>query len=287
MVDDEYASDYSLQELLVAATAREIKDNEAVFAGVGIPCLGAQLAKLTHARNAILAMESGVIGPQMYRLTFGIGDNPCMENALAVTSLWRLFSDMQKGFFDIGVIAGAQVDKYGNVNSTAIFGGGDYYTPRTRLPGSGGANDIASSVGRTVLMLQLEKRRFLGKVDYLTSPGYLDGPGAREKMKLPGGGPAAIITNKCIFRFNPETKEAYLDSLHPKVTLEEVLKEVSWDLKLAPTIATTPPPTIRQLEIIRILDSNKCYTGDGLRKMTFESYLGMLEGSLEKLKVLR
>ena len=155
-----YAEEYSLQELLVAASAREIQDGDVVFAGVGVPTLGAMVAKLTHAPHVIMAMESGSIGAEAYRVILGIGDNACIENCICTTSLWRLFSDQQRGYFDVGMIGGAQVDRYGNLNSTAIFGGGDYHTPASRLPGSGGANDIASSAGRTVITIPLQKRRF-------------------------------------------------------------------------------------------------------------------------------
>ncbi len=280
----QFAEDYTLQELLVAAAAREIKDREVVFVGVGIPCLGALVAKLTHAPDVILAVESGCIGPTPYRLMLGIGDNACGENAICVTSLWRAFSDQQRGYFDVGMLGGAQIDKYGNLNSTAIFGEGDYDCPKTRLPGSGGANDIAVSARRTLIMMNQQKRRFLEKVDFITSPGYLDGPGCREKYGYPGGGPAVIISNMALFRFDEKTKEAYLDSVHPGVSADDVRKEVSWDLKVSPRLKTTPPPTREEVEIIRILDSQKIYTGGGLRGLTLENYLGMLESSYERLK---
>ncbi len=282
----EYAEDYTLQELLVVSAAREIKDNEVVFVGVGIPCLGALVAKLTHAPNVILAMESGCIGPTPYRLMLGIGDNSCGENAICVTSLWRAFSDQQRGYFDLGMLGGAQVDKYGNLNSTAIFGDGDYSRPRTRLPGSGGANDIAVSAKRTLIMMNQQKRRFLEKVDYVTSPGYLEGPGSREKCGYPGNGPSVIISNMAIFRFDRETKEAYLDSVHPKVTADDVRKEVSWDLKISSNLNTTEPPTKNEVDIIRILDSEKIYTGGGLKNLTLDNYLKMLDTSYEKLKTM-
>jgi len=283
----QYANDYTLPELLIAVTAREIKDGETVFAGVGQPLLGALVAKLTHAPNAILAMESGSVGPQPNRIVLGIGDNPCVENAIMATSLWRLFSDQQRGFLDVGIIGGAQVDKYGNLNSTCIFGDGDYYRPAARLPGSGGANDIASSAGRTVISIPLQKRRFLERVDYMTSPGYLDGgKDARKKAGLPGGGPDAIITNKCVFRFDPETKEAYLYSVHPGVTVEEVKKEVSWDLKVPEKVLETPPPTVEEVELIRMLDANKIYIGDGLKNLDYRSFMQMFEDSFEVLRRL-
>lgn len=284
MNTEKIAKDYTLQELLVVAAAREVRDKEVVFVGVGIPCLGALVAKLTHAPNVILAVESGCIGPTPYRLMLGIGDNACGENAIYVTSLWRIFSDQQRGYFDLGMLGGAQVDKYGNLNSTVIFGDGDYLHPQTRLPGSGGASDIAISAKRTLIMMNQQKRRFLERVDFITSPGYLDGPGCREKYGYPGNGPAVIITNMAIFRFDEKTKEAYLDSVHPGVTIEDVKKEVSWDLKVSPDVKTTPPPTREEADIIRILDSQKIYTGGGLKGLTLENYIHMLDLSSERLK---
>ena len=282
----EYAEDYTLQELLVAAAAREIQDREVVFAGVGIPCLGALVAKLTHAPNLLVVVESGCFGPKPRRLLLGIGDNSCIENATCVSPLWRAFGDQQRGYFDLGMLGGAQIDKYGNLNSTAIFAGGDYYTPKTRLPGSGGANDIAVSAKRTLIMMQQQKRRFLEKVDYITSPGYLDGPGAREKYGYPGGGPAVIISNMAIFRFDEQTKEAYLDSVHPGVTAEAVVKEVSWQLKVSQNLKATLPPTKQEVEIIRTLDAEKIYTGGGLKTLTFDKYMKMLDNSYEALAKL-
>lgn len=281
MAEPKYAQEYSMSEFLVVATAREINDNDTVFAGVGIPTLGALLAKKTHAPNAIIATESGSIGPAPKRIILGIGDNAGTEDALVNTSLWRLFSDQQRGFYDIGMLGGAQVDKYGNLNSTAIFGEGDYYHPTARLPGSGGANDIASGALRTVITMPLQKRRFLEKVDYISSPGYLSGYDSREKAGLKRGGPAAIITNKCIFRFDETSKEAYLYSVHPGVTIEEVRGEVSWDLIVPDVVKTTEPPTVTQIAIIRKLDPNQIYIGKGLQEITFESYIEMLENSLE------
>lgn len=278
-MENRYADDYSLQELLIVTAARYIQEGDVVFIGVGIPCLAASLAKLTHAPNTIMAMESGGLGPQPYRVVLGIGDNTCVENAICTTSLWRLFSDQQRGCFDLGMLGGAQVDKYGNLNSTVIIGDGSYDCPQVRLPGSGGANDIASSACKTLILINMEKRRFLEKVDYITSPGYLDGYDSREKAGLLGGGPEAIITDKCVMHFNPKSKEAYVVSLHPGVTVEEVKSQASWDLKVAADIKPTEPPTEEQATIIRILDPEGIYLADGLRKITFESYLKMLEKS--------
>lgn len=200
--------EYTLSELMIVASAREIQDGEVIFAGVGNPLLGALLAQKTHAPSAMIATEGGALGPRPKRLILGIGDSACNENAMTVMPLWRLFADQQNGFVDVGMVGGAQVDRYGNLNSTAIFGDGNYFAPASRLPGSGGANDIASCAGRTVISIPLQRRRFLERVDYITSPGYLTGGNSRERSGLPRGGPAAVITDKCIFRFHPETPGA-------------------------------------------------------------------------------
>lgn len=271
-----HAKDYTLSELLAILAAKEIKDGETAFVGVGLPLLGGLLAQRTHAPNAIIAMESGSIGPQPKRLILGVGDNACIENAFYCTSLWRLFSDQQNGAFDIGCISGAQVDKFGNLNSTCIFGDQDYWNPCTRLPGSGGANDIASSAKRTVYIMPLQKRRFLERVDYITSCGYIDGPDTRKKFGLVGGGPEAIITNMCIFRFDKSTGEAYLDSVKEGITPEEVRDNVSWDLKFAPDVKIIEPPTVEQIEILRKLDANKIFIGNGLANLSYDSYMEYL-----------
>ena len=275
---------YTLSELMIVASAREIADGEIVFAGVGNPLLGALLAQKTHAPNAVIATEGGAVGSRPKRVILGIGDSACVEGAMSVEPLWRLFSDQQRGFIDVGMIGGAQVDRYGNLNSTAIFGSGDYYTPASRLPGSGGANDIASSALRTVISIPLQRRRFLERVDYITSPGYLTGRDARKKAGLPGGGPSAIITDKCVFRFHPESKEMMLASLHPGVTVEDVRREIPWQLQIAPELTQTQPPSAEEVRIIRMLDAQEIFTGSGMAGLSFDKYIHMLEQSLEQHK---
>ena len=284
MLKNLYSNDYTLVELLVATAARYIRDGDVVFVGVGIPGLAAGLAKLTHAPNLTMAMESGGIGSQPYRVVLGIGDNACVENSICNTSLWRLFSDQQRGFFDLGMVGGAQVDKYGNVNSTVIMGDGSYALPEARLPGSGGANDIASSANETLVLINMQKRRFLEKVDYITSPGYLEGFDSREKAGLLGGGPKAIITDKCILKFDSVTKEAYVASIHPGVEIADIKSSVSWNIKVSENVEETQPPTEDQVSITRALDPEGIYLCGGLKDLTFEKYIEMLEKSQEVLK---
>jgi len=277
---------YSLQEFQVVTAAKEIKDGDIVLAGVGFPLLGTLLALMTHAPNSVVAMEGGGIGCRPRRIVLGVGCNAINENAIYSTSLGQLFSDMQRGYFDVGMVGGAQVDKFGNLNSTAIFGDGDYYHPKNRLPGSGGANDIATSCGRTLITMKLQKRAFVNKIDYITSPGHLTGGDARKQLGLPGGGPSAIITDKCVFRFDPDTKEAYLDSLFPGVTVEDVESQVSWPLKISSGLFTTPEPTEEELRIVRTLDPEKVYLGRGLNALNFDEYIQMLDKSKEVLDQL-
>ncbi|MEA4926784.1 MAG: CoA-transferase [Syntrophomonadaceae bacterium] len=277
-----YSTDYVLSEFFAVCSARQIKDGEVVFAGIGSPLLGAMLAKQTHAPNCVIVTECGGIGPQTDRTFLGIGDNVCIENAISNNSLWRLFADQQRGYIDIGMIGGAQVDKYGNLNSTCLFGDGDYYSPKVRFPGSGGANDIASSAGRFIVTTPLDKRRFVERVDYITSPGYIDGPDGRKKNGLPGEGPAAIITDKAIFKFDKATGEAYLDQVKSGVTVQEVIDNVGWDLKVASNVTEIEEPTVKEIEVVRILDEYKIFTGDGMSKLTFENLMQMNYRAFEK-----
>lgn len=279
----DYAGDYTPQELLAVAAARELRNCKTVFAGIGLPCLSALLAKFTVRLDLVIVVESGCVAPQPRRLMLSITDSACAERAVATMSLYRVFSDCQRGFFDAGIIGAAQVDKYGNVNSTVIIGDKSYDKPLVRLIGSGGANDLASSIKRFIVMTRLERRRFPMRVDYISSPGHIK-PGEREKLKLRGEGPSAVITDKCIFRFDPKTKEMYLDSLHPGVKVEDVKREIQWELKVADKVKTTEPPTIEEVEILRALDPLKIYLGEGPEKVDFPSYIRMLEESYEKFR---
>jgi glutaconate CoA-transferase subunit B len=256
-----YAQDYTLAELMAVAAAREKNDGENVFIGIGVPLMAGLLAKSTHAPNMTLVYESGCVGPLQQRISYNVGDSACVDDAFYLTSQWRIFSDLQRGYIDVGILGGAQIDEYGNMNTTAIFGDGAYERPLARLPGSGGGNDIGSSAKRVVYVMSLEKRRFISPVDYMTTPGHLSGGDAREKAGLCGQGPVSVITNKCIFRFEKDTKEMYLEALHPHITVEEVQNEVTWNVKVAPELKRTEPPTVQQVEIIRAIDPSGIILG--------------------------
>lgn len=246
---------YSASEMMAIMTCKEFRDWEVAFVGIGIPLIAGILAKRFHAPNLSIVYESGCIGPEKLRVDFNVGDSSAADRAMCLTSEWHVFGDLQSGYYDVGVLGAAQIDKYGNLNTTAIYGDGDYYHPKVRLPGSGGGNDIGSSVGRVVVMLRLERHRFVKKVDYLTTPGFLDGsPDARKRAGLIGGGPSAVVTDKALFRFDPETREMYLDTIYPGVTVEEVKSAVQWDLKVAKDLKVADPPTEAELAALRSAD---------------------------------
>jgi len=246
---------YTASELMAITTCKEFKDWEVAFVGIGIPLVAGILAKRLHAPNLSIVYESGSIGPEKFRVDFNVGDSSAADSALCLTSEWHVFGDLQCGYYDIGVLGGAQIDRYGNLNTTAIFGEGDYYKPRVRLPGSGGGNDIGSSVGRVVIMMRLEKHRFVKKVDFITTPGFLDGSsGARNRVGLLGGGPEAVVTSKGVFRFHPETREMYLHTIYPGVEVEEIRQSVGWDLIVAGDLKVITDPSYAELLALRSAD---------------------------------
>ena len=274
----ELATDYTLAELMAACVAREFNDGEVAFIGVGMPLIAALTAKFTHAPNFNIIVEFGALGPAPRRLMMCVACSVCNELSFAAGSMREVMGAQQAGFVDVACISGAQIDKYGNLNSTVI---GEYHKPRVRLAGSGGANDLASSAKRTVIMMRQEGRRFVNKLDYITSPGYLTGPGAREKAGLHGGGPAAVITTMGVYRFDAETKEMYLDKIHPGVSLEKIREQVQWNLKVSPNLETTQPPTKEEVMIMRILDPEGVYLGAGRQTLAgnFQRFVEMMENS--------
>ena len=261
----EYA-EYIKPELMACCGAREIKDYDVVIVGTGFPTMSANIAKHVHAPHAILMQESGVIDARPLRPALSVGD-PCLNpGAAMVGGLVEIMGIyLQGGCVDVGFLSGSQVDKFGNINTTAI---GDYDHPKSRLPGSGGANPIGALAKRNLIIALHDKRRLAERVDFITTAGYIDGAGAREKWGLaPNTGPAAIITNKAVLRFDQETKEAYLASVHPGSTVEEILENTPWDLKVPDHVPKTEPPTAEELRVLReILDPFrmiKIYEGRG------------------------
>lgn len=247
-------ADYSKPELMACCGAREIADGDVVIVGTGFPTMAANIAKHIQAPHAVLMQESGVIDARPKRPALSVGD-PCLNpGAAMIGGLVEIMGMvLQAGLVDVGFLSGSQVDRFGNINTTVI---GDYDNPRSRLPGSGGANPIGSLARKTLIIALHDKRRLAHKVDFITTPGYLDGAGARERWGFPeNSGPTAIITNKAILRFDDETKEAFLDAYHPDCTVEEIVANTPWELKISPTVHPTPPPTQDELRVIReVLD---------------------------------
>lgn len=245
---------YIKPELMACCGAREIADHDLVIVGTGFPTMSANIAKHMHAPNAILMQESGVIDAQPKRPALSVGD-PCLNPGSAMigglVEIMGIF--LQAGWVDLGFLSGSQVDKYGNINTTVI---GNYENPKSRLPGSGGANPIGTLARNTLIIALHDKRRLTERVDFITTPGFIDGPGAREKWGLsPGSGPKAIITNKAVLRFDPETCEAYLASYHPDCTIHEIRENTPWDLTVSEDVCETMPPSAEELRVIReVLD---------------------------------
>jgi len=240
---------YSDSEMMIAVAARMLKGARTVFVGVGLPNVACNLARYTVAPDLELIYESGVYGARPERLPLSIGDPTLVSGAVSVVSMADLFGlYLQRGLVEIALLGGAQIDRYGNLNSTVI---GDYAKPKTRLPGSGGALEIATNAQRTFMIMRLKRRAFVDKLDFLTSPGHLTGGDSRARLGLPGGGPEIVITDKAILNFaNPE-REMQLSALYPGVSVNDVQAEVGWALRLAKTIEEIAAPSGEELRLIR------------------------------------
>lgn len=250
----EITEDYSNTELIAVTAARQIENGETAFIGVGMSLVAGVLATHTRAPEAQLVTESGYVGSRPPGVVQSISDTVLGVDPLVTTDQMQIFMDNQRGLFDIGMIGAGQIDRYGNTNSTVVTGSGTYQRPKVRLPGSGGSNDIMTSCGRTVVMMRQKRRAFTEDLDYTTAPGYLDGPGSREEMGYPGGGPSAVITDMGVFRFDDETKEMELASTHPGVPEAAVRDAVQWDLRVREPLERTPEPTRGEVAVLRTID---------------------------------
>ena len=243
------APSYELTELMAVAAAREIKDGEVVFAGTGLPMLGVMLAQRTHAPTCVIIFEAGTADSQLAHLPMSVGDPRVMRGAAMAAGLMEVFTYvLQAGRVDVGFLGGAQVDRYGNINSTSI--GPNPRRPSVRFSGSGGACDIACLAKRTIIIAKHEKRRFPEKVDYITSPGWLEGTTTRQRSGLVRGGPSAVVTTMGVMRFRPESKEMYLASYHPGVTARAVAGATGFPLDTQEAVVT-PAPSPEELRILR------------------------------------
>jgi glutaconate CoA-transferase subunit B len=243
---------YTPQELMVVAAAREIRDGEIVFVGMRLPLIAFALARETHAPTAVGLFELGVVreapAPE---LLYTMGDPPNIAGATWCAHMIDLMGLMQAGAVHAGFIGGAEIDRYGNLNTSYI---GTPQAPQVKLPGSGGAADIASLAQRLLIIMPHERRRFVERVGYITSPGYGDGAGWRERVGLLRGGPAAVITTLGVLGFDPATREAILRSYHPGQSVESLRANTGWQLQIAPDVQETPAPTDAELAIIRRYD---------------------------------
>ncbi len=251
--------EYTPAELMVVAAAREIRDGEVVFVGMRLPLLAFCVAKRTHAPGAIRLFEAGIIRDTAApELLYTMCDPPNIASAAACVPMTTVMSLLQRGDVDLGFIGGAEIDQYGNLNTTLI---GPVEAPVVRLPGSGGAADIACLARRTVIIMPHERRRLRQRVDYVTSPGHGDGPGWRQRVGLAGGGPAALITTLGVFGFDAQSGAATLLSYHPGVKLDDIQRETEWPLRVASDVHPTPPPTAEELALIRSYDPTGFWTG--------------------------
>jgi glutaconate CoA-transferase, subunit B len=247
---------YTLNELMVVAAAREIKDGEVVFVGMRLPLIAFVVAKKTHAPHAVGLFENGVIrSTPSPELIYTMADPPNIKGATQCLDMMGVMSLLQSGRVHMGFLGAAEVDRFGNLNSTQVQGKNGL----VRLPGSGGACDIASLTQRFVALLEHARHRLPERVSYITSPGNGDGAGWRKRMGLPRGGPSAVITSKCVLRFGGDG-EAFVSTLHPGVTVEDVKANTGWDVKVSPHVRTTPEPSEVELNAIREYDREGFWT---------------------------
>jgi len=240
---------YSASEMMIAVAARMLKGARTVFVGVGLPNIACNLARVTVAPDMEMIYESGVYGARPEPLPLSIGDPTLVSGAVSVVSMADLFGlYLQRGLVEIALLGGAQIDKHGNLNSSVI---GDYAKPKTRLPGSGGACEIATNAQRTFMIMRLKRRAFVDKLDFVTSPGHLSGGESRSRLGLPGKGPEVVITDRAILNFENAEREMQLSALYPSVSEKDVRAEIGWELQCAPKIEEVSPPSLEELRLIR------------------------------------
>lgn len=250
---------YNPNELLICIASRLMEDNATCFIGTGIPMLAASLAQKMHAPNLISIFEFGGIGAQLEKLPLAVGDMRTFNRALVAAGICDIMEAGQCGFVDYGFLGGAQIDMYGNLNSTMI--GDDHDKPKVRLPGSGGGNDVGSTCWKTILIMQHGKQRFIPKIDFITTPGYLSGPGAREEVGLPPNtGPYRVVTNLCTLGFDDKTKRMKLLALNPGIIVNDVVENTGFELIIPDKIKQNKEPLVEELRILRQeVDQDKYY----------------------------
>ncbi|MFO1352179.1 MAG: CoA-transferase subunit beta [Gammaproteobacteria bacterium] len=245
--------DYTSDEMMVVTAARQLQNGAVCFVGIGQPSAAANLARLTHAPDVVLIYESGTIGAKPGVLPLSIGDGELAETADAVVSVPEMFQYwLQGGRIDVGFLGAAQLDRYGNINTTAI---GDYRKPKVRLPGAGGAPEIATSAKEIFIIIRHGKRAFVDKLDFVTSVGHYHGGDSRRKLGAQGLGPTRVITDLGILTPDPDGKELVLSSLHPGASVEQVREATGWPLAIARELQATPPPNAEELGVLRELNA--------------------------------
>jgi glutaconate CoA-transferase subunit B len=244
--------DYTSDEMMTVSAARALRDGMTCFVGIGLPSAAANLARASHAPGLVLIYESGTIGAKPGLLPLSIGDGILADTADAVVSVPEIFNYwLQPGRIDVGFLGAAQIDKFGNINTTVI--GGDYGNPKVRLPGAGGAPEIAASCREVIVVVRQSNRSFVERVDFVTSVGYGSGPGDRERLRLTGAGPQKIITDLGVLEPDPVTREFTLTGVYPGVSVATVRERTGWDLAVAASVATISAPTAAELAALREL----------------------------------
>lgn len=234
---------------MASAASKLIEDGSTVLTGTGLPIIAVALAMKTRTPNLTVVFEAGGIAPRIPVLPISVGDSRSSYKALMATSLDYVMGSAQQGYIDYGMLGAAQIDTHGNINTTVI---GPHDRPKARLPGSGGANDLGSLCWKTIVMVQQDARRFVNQLDFLTTPGYLDGPGKREEMGLPAGtGPYRVVTQLGVYGFDEITKRMMLLSLNPGVSVEDVKKNSSFEILIPSRVDATSPPTAEEIRLLR------------------------------------
>ncbi|NOR83613.1 MAG: 3-oxoacid CoA-transferase [Ardenticatenales bacterium] len=242
-------TEYSSTELLICIAARVFENGKTCFIGTGVPMLAASLAQRLYAPDLVAIFEFGGTGAQLEDLPMAVGEARTFHKALAASGICDIMETAQRGFIDYGFLGGAQIDPYGNLNSTVI---GDHGSPKVRLPGSGGGNDVGSLCWQTIALMRHDKRRFVPQVDFVTTPGFLTGPGAREAAGLPvNTGPIAVISTLATMGFDSDTCRMQLEALHPGVTLEQALDNTGFELLLPTEVKRNAHPTAEELRVLR------------------------------------
>jgi glutaconate CoA-transferase, subunit B len=245
------APDYSRDEIMTVTAARQLRNGAVCFVGIGLPSAACNLARLTHAPDLVLIYESGTVGTRPVVLPLSIGDGELAETATCIVPLPEIFAHyLQRGRIDVGFLGAAQIDRFGNLNSTVI---GNYARPQVRLPGAGGAPEIATYAHEVLVVMKQTPRSFVARLDFRTSCGYLEGGAARRDSRSPGAGPAAVITDFGLLRPNPRTLELELAAIYPDVSVEAARAATGWPLLVAEALAVVPPPGRTELEVLRDL----------------------------------